>query len=1207
MALKVGELYALFTIDQTAVDTALSSIRGKLTGMSTSFTRAGIMWTNALTRPIMDFGKDSSKAAMDFESAMTKSMGKFGFTKDTEEAKEEYEEVYSSLENEVMRVAKDSIYTTDEVAGAIDKMAMAGWNWEASMAALEPIMDLAAASGEDVVTVSDIVTDAMTAMGYTWESAGGDMETFTGMVKHFSNVLATAATASNTDIGMMGQSFKYAATMAGQMGYSVDDVAVILGLMANRGVKASQAGTSLRALLTNLVNPKGDDRIDAIAAMGIDLRYDENGLLDFKSFMDQVREKFKDLHIEDVDEYIKQSSEITEKYPELVTTLDELAALGVTRQMNEKGNMTWVSDNINHSEEDLDKAKKLMVEHSDVLDDVEAYEEEMWGINKRFADSKGTPENLMQMMYANEIGGMRGMLALLAMATASAEEYDTLVGKVAESDEGEGRTHEMKTLNLDNAYGSLQMFLSSVQVLKTEIGALINESLTPMIDKAKEIVDRFIAMDDEQKKSIMDIVGLAAAMGPALIGVGLLAKLLPALGTAFSFLTTPMGLIVGLFGAMAFSALDAEGNITNGMKGIAEALGLDTSGMNFENFDLGAKLDEMMGGAVDFANSPTVTTFMTKLGEGLQSAIAKIGALDGEKLISTLIGTIKGLAESDGVKGFMKALGEGFKGAMGALGNLAGEIIAYILSPQGLSDIWNAGMSIAKLLLGGIGDVLAGTGNFIEQLIGNAVAPLIDWMTNVLREAGLIKDEVPELTLGEQTVDLGYVQFSVENEDKAKQLLAATLAAHTTEGLGGIFSAQAQRNLSSITEEASGNVLFDLDAFIRGIWGNIANNGNTGNAEGIRSAFEAKFAAIGIDISDIVDDAFYESLVDAVTLDENGRAVYNAEVFDAAIAALFDKLFAPDGTEEAAGEAAAAAAEEAKNAAINEVKEEFGLAADEAEKEAADGVSEITAAVDQGASNIGANGMAQGIANQSEPAKTAALTVSDAVVQEFLMTLSVENGYAIGTNFVNGIINAVTVTGGLLINAAGVMAASAHNAAQAAMSYASAFRIGRNFGQGLVNGINAMIGAVSDAAAAMGTAAGDSLSGAIQEGSPSKLTAKSGKNFALGFIGGINSHTNAARNAAAMMGIEAYNSLAASAREMSSAAADQVSVSSRIGRPQVRAVNDERSTAMIGRSIADAINGARVVMDSTQVGQLVTGTVSSGLANGYARRRNGTV
>lgn len=118
---------------------------------------------------------------------------------------------------------------------------MAGWKTTDMLNGIDGIMNLAAASGENLALVSDICTDAMTAFGLSADQSA-----------RFADVLAAASSNANTNVAMLGESFKYVAPVAGAMGYSIEDTAVALGLMANSGIKASQAGTSLRQILLGL-------------------------------------------------------------------------------------------------------------------------------------------------------------------------------------------------------------------------------------------------------------------------------------------------------------------------------------------------------------------------------------------------------------------------------------------------------------------------------------------------------------------------------------------------------------------------------------------------------------------------------------------------------------------------------------------------------------------------------------------------------------------------------------------------------------------------------------------------------------------------------------------------------------------------------------------------------------------------------------------
>ena len=166
---------------------------------------------------------------------------------------------FDRLSEKAKQLGKSTQYTASETASAMEYMAMAGWKTEDMLNGIEGVMDLAAASGEDLAGVSDIVTDAMTAFGLSADGTTKIIKDgFTKEVSnasHFADVLAAASANSNTNVAMLGESFKYAAPVAGSLGYSVEDTAIALGLMASSGLKSSMAGSSLRTILTNLAKP----------------------------------------------------------------------------------------------------------------------------------------------------------------------------------------------------------------------------------------------------------------------------------------------------------------------------------------------------------------------------------------------------------------------------------------------------------------------------------------------------------------------------------------------------------------------------------------------------------------------------------------------------------------------------------------------------------------------------------------------------------------------------------------------------------------------------------------------------------------------------------------------------------------------------------------------------------------------------------------
>ena len=168
-------------------------------------------------------------------------------------------------------------FTATESGQALQYMAMAGWKADQMIAGLPGIMNLAAASGEDLGQVSDIVTDALTAFGMKAEEAG-----------HFADVLAVASSNANTDVAMMGATFQKVAPVAGALGYSVEDMSLGIGLMANASIKAEVAGTSLKTALSNMAKPTKQMKA-YMDKYGISLTNTDGSMKSFAEVVDNLR------------------------------------------------------------------------------------------------------------------------------------------------------------------------------------------------------------------------------------------------------------------------------------------------------------------------------------------------------------------------------------------------------------------------------------------------------------------------------------------------------------------------------------------------------------------------------------------------------------------------------------------------------------------------------------------------------------------------------------------------------------------------------------------------------------------------------------------------------------------------------------------------------------------------------------------------------
>lgn len=188
-----------------------------------------------------------------------------------------------TLTAKAKEMGAQTVFSATEAGKAFEYMAMAGWKTKDMTDGIEGIMNLAAASGEDLGRVSDIVTDALTAFGLQASDSA-----------HFADVLAQASSNSNTNVGMMGDTFKYVAPLAGALKYSIEDIALAVGLMANAGIKGEQAGTSLRATITRLVDPPKDAAL-ALDALGITVKNADGTMKPFRQTMTELRTAFSGL------------------------------------------------------------------------------------------------------------------------------------------------------------------------------------------------------------------------------------------------------------------------------------------------------------------------------------------------------------------------------------------------------------------------------------------------------------------------------------------------------------------------------------------------------------------------------------------------------------------------------------------------------------------------------------------------------------------------------------------------------------------------------------------------------------------------------------------------------------------------------------------------------------------------------------------------
>ena len=441
----------------------------KFTAMGTSLGSVGKTLTLGVTAPLVGIGAAAVKTASEFETAMSNVKAISGASADDMKA----------LTAKAEEMGAKTKFSATEAANAFSYMAMAGWDTESMLDGIDGIMSLAAASGEDLATTSDIVTDALTAFGLTAED--------TGM---FVDVLAAASSASNTNVSMLGESFKYVAPVAGTFGYSVQDVGAALGLMANSGIKASQAGTSFRSALTRMIKPT-DTAMVALENLG-------------------------------------------------------LASDGVvTAMVNTDGSM------------------KPLRETLSIL-------------RKQFS----TLSEAEQAQAAASIFGQESMAGMLAIINASDSDFESLINTM---DEASGTAQEMADTQLDNLSGQLTILKSGLEGAAIAFGNLLMPMIKDITAIIQKLVDWVNGLNDGQKKVIVVIAEVAAAIGPLLIIVGkisgLIGKLIPLISGAgglsgvLAALTGPIGIVIAAVVALSVAWATNFGGIRDKTQEIMNAIG----------------------------------------------------------------------------------------------------------------------------------------------------------------------------------------------------------------------------------------------------------------------------------------------------------------------------------------------------------------------------------------------------------------------------------------------------------------------------------------------------------------------------------------------------------------------------------------------------------------------------------------------------------
>ena len=416
--------------EAASTSVALSKINEagkKIEAFGDSVTHAGQAIMPA-SLAVAGLGTAAVKTAADFDASMSKVAAVSGATGDDLDA----------LRDKAREMGAKTKFSASEAADAMNYMAMAGWKTGDMLEGIEGIMSLAAASGEDLATTSDIVTDALTAFGLSAQDSG-----------HFADILAAASSNANTNVAMMGETFKYCAPIAGALGFSAEDTAEAIGLMANAGIKSTQAGTALRTIMNNLT---GEVRLSgkALGEVTIATTNADGSMRDLSERLADCRTAF--------------------------SQLSESEQAAAAESLVGKNAMSGFLALMNAGEGDIQKLSAAIDGCSEV--------------------------------FVKTVDG-----AIIPMSQALQEGIEWV-------EEYNGVAEQMAATMQDNLSGQLTILKSQIQELAISFGEMLMPVIREVVKRVQAFIDKLNNMSDSQRKTILTIGLVVAALGPMLVILG---------------------------------------------------------------------------------------------------------------------------------------------------------------------------------------------------------------------------------------------------------------------------------------------------------------------------------------------------------------------------------------------------------------------------------------------------------------------------------------------------------------------------------------------------------------------------------------------------------------------------------------------------------------------------------------------------------------
>jgi len=569
-----------------------NSFGGKISGTLGGITKVGAAAVGAATTAFVGFTKSAVDVGASFDASMSNVAAISGATADE----------FDQLRDKAREMGANTQYSASEAADALSYMAMAGWKTDDMLNGITGVMNLAAAGGADLAEASDIVTDALTAFGQSADQAG-----------RLADIMAAASSNSNTNVHLLGETFKYVAPLAGSMGYSMEDTATAIGLMANAGIKGSQSGTALRSILTRLAKPTKDSEY-AMSQLGISLDDGQGHMYSFMEVMEQMRDGFRNklviseeelsASLQDLNEQLDAGTMTQKQYDTAVEQLTERAYGAEGAVMAEYAAMLGGQEAmsgllaiVNATDEDFAKLSNAITNSSNTVIDLSGVLDSA-GIDwTKYSDTAwGAAENLEKgiegMTKDIEYGLTQAGSSVSDMIDYLVSEYDMSMDDAASAVDAVktalgstgGAAAEMAGKMTDNLAGDMRILDSAIKDAQISLAdqlmptlRLFAKTATKSIGTATTKLNEYFASDAMQEKMqrIADAIArvvdaIANNLDPILdvvIGV------IDGLSTGIAFLAENFDMIVeGVkLAVAAFAGLQAL-NIVNTITGIVTSI-----------------------------------------------------------------------------------------------------------------------------------------------------------------------------------------------------------------------------------------------------------------------------------------------------------------------------------------------------------------------------------------------------------------------------------------------------------------------------------------------------------------------------------------------------------------------------------------------------------------------------------------------------------